>query len=193
MTLRRLVVNQHTRPTQFVAQHVCTNCTGFFDSACYQFYLLRLFHSLPFYQVQLHAYLLLPDRIWLLLTPRTTKSVAALMSAVNKAYAEYFSIRFNRHPRQWRRTHSQRVLASSAEVLECQKLIERTPIELGLVGHAGAWRWSSYGLNAFGGDAGFLARHPVVVKFFRRYSDPGQHYRAYINDTLKPRVEAHVV
>ena len=80
--------------TYFVVLKERTSSTGFYDDACYAFYLLRLMHCLNSYRVKLHAYLLRPKEIWLLITPGTPTGFDSLQRFLNRAYSDYFNNRF---------------------------------------------------------------------------------------------------
>lgn len=180
MPRRKIGTNHHCPNTLLITQATTASTEGFFDNACYEFYLRRLFHSLHYYQVKLHAYALLPDRVWLLVTVHTGDGARALLESVNRAYGEYFNTRFQRQCRMWSSRPRQTSLASDAAVLACHKLVEGEPAYSGCVTNVGQWCWSSYCINAFGARHEFVNRHPAVVSFFRRFGDPGANYRAYV-------------
>lgn len=172
--------NGHAVSTCLIVQEARGKTHHFFDDACYLFYLRRLFHCLNYFQVKLHAYALLPDSIWLLLTPHTRLGASKLVANVNRDYIEYFSARFARHSKPWPRTLRQFPVTAGDAVLVCQKLVESAPVKSGRVQHAGAWHWSSYCDNAFGSNHRFLSRHRAIAGYLSQMSDPGSHYRSYI-------------
>lgn len=181
MPRRKIGINHYNHNTLLMDQATTSSVTGFFDKACYQFYLRRLFNSLHYYQVNLHAYAILPDHVWLLLTARTRCSAGALLASVNRAYAEYFNTRFSRQSTMWSAQPSQVPVTSDAAVLICQKLVESEPAYSGCVTNPGQWCWSSYCVNAFGARHPFVSRHPAFARYCRQSGDPGRHYRAYIS------------
>lgn len=176
----KLCINHHSCHTMLLVQETPSKVEGFFDDACYQFYLRRLFHSLGFFQVTLHAYALLPDQIWLLVTPRTRFAARALLVSVNRAYGEYFNTRFSRRCKPWSSPLHQIPAQTAGEVLVCQKLVECEPLNSGCVQQVGSWRWSSYAINAFGSKHRFVTRHPAVSAFLQQAPDPGSAYREYV-------------
>ena len=177
----KVCYSRHALETCLVVQEASGGTCGFFDAACYQFYLRHLVHCLAYFQITLHAYALLPDRIWLLLTPRSPRAVENLLASVNRTYTAYFNARFSRGTKPWSRPHRQIPVRASAAVLVCQKLVELEPVHSGAVQHAGTWLWSSYSANAFGGRRKFVTRHRAVSGFLQQASDPGSHYRACID------------
>lgn len=172
-----LFPEKHTRLIMVGSQ---SGCDGFFDDACYAYYLRRLHYSLSYFQVQLHAYALLPHNIWLLLTPKTLPGAQGLIQALNKAYTQYYNTRFVRTGQSWSKSYSVYAPQEYGAVLACQKLVEREPVQHNLVQHVGVWRWTSYSANAFGAKPGFLTQHPAISKFLRSDPEPGKRYRAFI-------------
>ncbi len=181
MTTRKMSKEPHSPDALLLMQEARAGVPGFFDRACYDFYLRRVFHSLGFFRVALHAYVLLPERVWLLVTDSTSFGAGALTASVNRAYADYFRIRFSRQYQQWPQQPRQIPVYGEAAVLICQKLIEYEPVASGRAANTGQWNWSSYRTNAFGGRRPFVTRHPAVRKFLAQGNDPGGEYRSYIN------------
>lgn len=185
MIKRKIGKEPHSPDALLLMQEARAGVPGFFDRACYDFYLRRLFHSLSYFQVALHAYVLLPERVWLLVTDRTGFGAGALAASVNNAYADYFRIRFSRRCKQWPPQPRRIPIYGDAAVLTCQKLIEHEPVTSGCADKTGEWCWSSYRTNAFGGKRPFVIRHPAVRKFLEQAIDPGSEYRAYINSGFR--------
>lgn len=150
-------------PTFFVEVTGQVANPGFYDEACFQFYLARLASRLRYYQVALHAFLLLREHVWLLLTAPSPATIDRLIVGVDSTYCEYFNGRFRRStsPRTNRRHY--RCLPCQESVRIGQKYIEREPLRQGLVSHPGQWTWSSYCRNAFGGNTEFLTPHSAFI------------------------------
>jgi len=170
--------------TYFVALEAKSVCHGFYDDACYKFYLLRLFHCLNFYHIKLHAYVLLPDKMWLLVTPGSTAGLRNLLAFVNRAYCNYFNTRFARTIHRWHKNFTEQPILRDSLVMACQRHMESEPVRRGLVAHPGVWRWSSYNSNSFGGGSRFVTKHRAFRQFFQSVSDPGVRYRAYVSNGL---------
>lgn len=160
-----------------------TSCgEGFYDGACYDFYLKRLRHSLNQFQVHLHAYCLLANEIHLLLTPSTPLGLTHLFDSLNSQYADYYNSRFERQTRKrhWRSTSS--LIHGDGLALDCQKYIETLPKCLGLVEHPGAHHWSSYCSNAFCFKSTWLTPHSGYRNFLREKSHSLGAYRDFLED-----------
>ena len=151
-----------------------------FDDACCKFYLARMFNSLQQFHVALHAYCILPDRVCLLLTPRTPKGAFNLLRSVGHQYNVYYRDRFDRQGVVFTERVTSVALQSSQAVLESQKHIERLPLGHALVAHPGIYRWSSYCANAFGAGSPALIRHRAYSEFILRSSTSHAAYRDFI-------------
>lgn len=175
---------QHVAGTYLVLQREGVTGGGFFDTACIRFYHTRLVHRLRYYQSELHAYALLPDTIWLLITARSPRVVDRLLIGVNAAYGEYFNTRFCRATRPWAHYRRCSEITCPDFLPVCQKFIEQAPVRDGIVRHPGEWQWSSYCHNAFGGTAPWLTPHPDVARRFRLTQSDHSRYREFIADSL---------
>lgn len=158
---------------------------GFCDEACYKFYLLRLFHCLNLFQVKLHAYLLLPREVSLLVTPGSPFCLRNLMRTINRSYSEYFNTRFGRAVKVWSDTPRSSLVQEATLALQCQKYIERRPLAESELGHPGIYRWSSYCTNAFGGGFHYLKPLAAYKAFIIETTNPYKAYREYIATPFK--------
>lgn len=166
--------------TYFVVLREKTSVSGFYDDACYQFYLLRLINCLNTYQVKLHAYLLLEKQVWLLLTPGTPTGFDSLLRFLNQSYSDYFNTRFGRSVKVWSDSVVACLIPGNKLVLDCQKFIEREVLRINCISHPGEYRWSSYCANAFSRKNGHLSAHLAYTSFLKGKSDCFTRYREFI-------------
>ena len=166
--------------THFVHIGNAMQTAGFYDDACYQFYQVRLLNCAKSYQVDLHAYVLMKDRILILATPRTGTCLGALIRFLNTSYSRYFSTRFERNLRVWRDSYFSCLLDDRDLVMECQKYIEAAPLSMRLVDHPGAYLWSSYCSNSFGGRQDLLVRHKAFTAYLARRANALADYREFV-------------
>lgn len=149
----------------FILLQASNGTVCFHDGPCYRQYMNRLLNCLAAYQVRLHAYVLMPNEVQLLLTPATPFAIASLMKVVNNAYAQYFNTRFDRCGYLFKALFKSSVMLSQEAVLQCQKYIELAPVRERLVRHPGVYQWSSYCLNAFGGHGKKITPHDQYQQF----------------------------
>lgn len=166
--------------TYFIVIKSNSRMTGFYDGACYHFYLLRLLNCLNNFQVKLHAYILLENSIWLLTTPGTPGGLSSLLKYLNQCYSSYFNNRFGRSTTIWRDLSGFSLVQGNQLVLDCQKFIERAPVQAMMVNHPGEYAWSSYCANSFGGATKYLTPHPAFKLLLQENGNPYKRYRDFI-------------
>ncbi len=167
-------------PTWFLATRSDIQGPALFDEACLDYYQLRLLNSLKVYRVALHAYVLQPDEVWLLLTPELHRSAFAMLDHVHECYSEYFNNRFERKVAVFRGAPREVKIESAELLLDCHKLVESWPLLSGAAKHPGLYRWSSYSANAFGGPPRFLTRHRFFQLHLADGEKPLERYREFI-------------
>jgi putative transposase len=165
---------------------------GFCDDACFNFYLRHLLNSLNVFQLKLHAYLLLPNEVCLLVTPGTPYCVIRLMRSLNRAYSEYFNARFERTVKVWCDIPRCSLIRETKMALECQKYIERRPLASLELDHPGRYRWSSYCANAFGGDSYFLTPLEAYRAMLCENPNPYRSYRDHIATPFAKEFQRHL-
>lgn len=166
-----------------------TPSTGFFDDGCREFYLRRLLNCQNAYQVRLHAYLLLEDRIFLLLTPLTPTGFSSYCRFLNRSYGEYYRIRFARSIAVWQNQPIVLPLPTDKLILDCQKFIERYALSIGSALHPGEYHYSSYCSNAFVLRPKFLQRQQAVRRFIGEETSGLGRYREFVDTPFRREYE----
>lgn len=99
------------------------------------------------YQLDVHAYVLMPNYLHLLATPSHEDSLARVMQSLGRRYTQ----NLNQHRQQVGTIWSGRYLSSLVDpqeyLLVCQKYIELRPIVEGLVSRPEDYPWSSYRIH----------------------------------------------
>lgn len=166
--------------TYFVVLKEKTRFTGFYDDACYEYYLRRLLNCLSIYQVKLHAYLLQAREVWLLLTPGTPTGFDSLLRFLNQSYSDYFNTRFERSAKVWSDSAISCLITGDRLVLDCQKFIESEALRAKTVSHPGEYLWSSYCANSFSRSDRYLTSHPAYRNFLQGKPNCFTQYRDFI-------------
>lgn len=91
----------------------------------------------------LHAWLLLPSRIHLLVTPRTAEALPRVMQALGRQYVRLFNARHRRSGTLWEGRFRSSLVEGARFGLACQQYLEYLPVQLGLVGLPDDHPWSS--------------------------------------------------
>lgn len=153
---------------------------AFFDTACYEFYQVRLLNRARPLNIQLHAYCLLSETVYLMMTPMTPTGLHELLDSLNESYSEYFNLRFQRRRKVWQARTRLHPLPDNAICLDFQKYIERLPVDQNNHVHPGTHPWSSYSRYAFDRVDSHLTMHPRFQRFRRMTGNPMGRYRDFI-------------
>jgi putative transposase len=100
------------------------------------------------FDVDVHAYVLMPNHFHLLLTPRTDQALPQFMQAVGRSYVRYFNNRHGRSGTLWEGRYRCTVLQAEDWLIPTMVSMDLNPVRAGLAQRAADWPWSSYGANA---------------------------------------------
>ena len=182
--------NLYPRKPYFSHIKLKTVTSGFFGNSCKEFYRCRLLCCLNAYQIELHAYLIDAEHIYLLFTPLTPSGYDAFIKFLNKSYSNYYAIRFGCKVQAWQNKPAVRLLPSVKLLLDGQKFIERLPLKNAAYKHPGECTYSSYCSNAFFKNPEYLKRHPSLLAFLGKNRGSLQRYRAFIARPFQESYEA---
>ncbi len=90
-----------------------------------------------------HAYVLMPDHVHLLITPTEEGIAGGLMQRLGRRYVRYFNDRHARSGTLWEGRYRSTVIEPARYLLACYRYIERNPVRAGLVSEAAHYTWSS--------------------------------------------------
>lgn len=135
----------------------------FFTAAEYGYYLEALTRHLSASRCALHAYVLMPNHVHMLLTPARGDSADALMTALASPLWEQRYEAWPVHPARY--------------LLGCMRYIELNPVRAGLDLRAGDYPWSSYGANALGDQNPLVTPHAAYCALGRSPPERRAAYR----------------
>jgi putative transposase len=93
--------------------------------------------------VAVHAYVLLPERVQLLLTPPEGRLLPMLMQRLGRRFSGGFNARHGRRGSPWAGRYRVTVLQAEPYLLDAMRLLEAAPVRAGLVATASDWPASS--------------------------------------------------
>lgn len=111
--------------------------------------------------VALHAWVLLPQGVQLLLTPAATDSLSRFMQAVGRKYTRQFNLRHGRSGTLWEGRYRSTVLQPERYLIPCMVSMDTTPVREGLVTEPQAYAWSSHQHHIGRQPDRRLVAHPV--------------------------------
>jgi putative transposase len=106
----------------------------FADAADCERFLGELGELLPLHKVALHAYVLMPNHVHLLLTPASRAGLSGLMQALGRRYVAWFNRRHGRTGALFEGRFRSSIVESERYLLACSRYIELNPVRAGLVG-----------------------------------------------------------
>lgn len=93
--------------------------------------------------VAIHAHVLLPDRMHLLLTPRRGADISTLMQRLGRRYVGALNVRHGRTGSPWAGRYRSTVLQAEPWLIHAMRLVETSPVLAGLASRADEWSASS--------------------------------------------------
>lgn len=133
--------------------------TIFREDDDYLFYLEVLTRACLKHHCSLHAYVLMPNHVHLLLTPHREQSVGKAVQMLGRYFVQYFNKRYDRKGTLWEGRYKATVIDAEHYLLACSQYIELNPVRCGLVENPDDYIWSSYGHNALGKANALLTPH----------------------------------
>lgn len=116
----------------------------FAEEADYVLFQNLLFEQAREHGAALHAYVLLPDRFHLLLTPTGPDAMGRLMQGVGRRYVRHYNSRAGRSGTLWEGRFRSTVLQPDAWLLDAMAYLDLAPVRAGLAREAAEWPWSSH-------------------------------------------------
>jgi putative transposase len=124
-------------------------------------YLLCMREASYRHQCAIHAYVLMPNHVHLLVTPQATGGVAAMMQDVGRRYVRIFNDEHGRTGTLWEGRYKSSLIDTETYLMTCHRYIELNPVRAGLIADPGSYRWSSHRHYAFGLDDPQISKHPI--------------------------------
>jgi putative transposase len=135
----------------------------FFDAEDAAHYREWLVEAVSEYGCAVHAYVLMPNHVHLLLTPRAADSLPRAMQSLGRRYVRYVNARHGRSGTLWEGRYRAAPI-DDAHLLPCCRYIELNPVRAEIVRQARQHRWSSYRANAEGAEDALLTAHAVQTQ-----------------------------
>jgi putative transposase len=94
-------------------------------------------------RLAIHAYVLMPKHVRLLVTPPSGASIGRAMQSLGRRYVRWFNARYQRRGRLWGGRYRCSVIEAAEYLLDCARFIETEPIRAALTTDAASYPWSS--------------------------------------------------
>ncbi len=106
-------------------------------------YLAHLREAATAANVAVHAFVLLPTQVRLLVTPGKASALGTMLQAAGRRFVAAYNRHHARTGPLWDGRFHATVIDADAHFVECLRFVEAAPVQLELVEHAADWLWSS--------------------------------------------------
>ncbi|MDQ7989077.1 MAG: transposase [Candidatus Dactylopiibacterium sp.] len=128
---------------QLITQRGNNRTAVFLDDEDYAQYLRHLREALRETGVQLHAWVLMPDHVHLLVSADAAPATGQVMQRLGRRYVRWFNDRHGRSGTLWEGRYRSTALEPDAWLLAASRYVELNPVRSGLVGSPEHHPWSS--------------------------------------------------
>ncbi len=146
---------------QHIVQRAIDGRRLFVDADDYALFVDLLEEAVRVHALELHAYVLLPDEVRLLGTPRQAESTARVMQAIGRRFVPHMNRRTSRSGPLWDRRYRSTLIDADEYLIASMRHIERKPVAAALVDAPSEWRWSSYGHHVGLEQQTLIRDHPL--------------------------------
>jgi putative transposase len=150
-------------------------------------YLALLEEHAAIHECGVHAYVLMPNHVHLLVTPARDRCVSRMMKAVGERYVRAFNKRHKRTGTLWEGRFKSSIVDSEKYLFTLYRYIELNPVRAGIVSHPSAYPWSSHAANAGGAPSDLVTPHPLYLSFAEDPQERGRSYRAMFGSDLSEK------
>lgn len=132
------------------------------DAADTDTYLAYLREAATAAGVALHAFVLLPTQVRLLVTPNNDSALGMMLQATGRRFVSAYNRRHRRSGTLWDGRFHATVVDAEPHFVECLRFVESAPVQMGLVEQADHWPWSSAAHHTGRRVVAGLAEHPLL-------------------------------
>jgi putative transposase len=134
----------------------------FRDAADCERYLALVAELAPALGIALHAYVLMPNHVHLLITPGEAPALSRFMQALGRRYVQWFNTRHARTGTLWEGRFRASIVQSERYLFACARYIELNPVRAALCSEPTGYRWSSHAHHAGLRTDPLISEHPLI-------------------------------
>ena len=143
----------------------------------YRTCLLYLEQAADKYGCLVHAYVLMPNHMHLLVTPSDRSGVGRMVQLLARQYVQYFNQRHDRTGTLWEGRYKSALVDGNNYALDCYCYIEKNPQRNGLSESPADYPWSSYRCNAMGASDSLVTPCEAYVALGNDDNERQQRYQ----------------
>ncbi|MFM9437620.1 putative transposase [Janthinobacterium sp. CG_23.3] len=133
----------------------------FIDSADHLAFLGWLRTAAKTFKVAVHAYVLMPDQLHLLVSPSDEGGLGQMMQWLGRYYVPYFNQKYERSGALWQGRYKTSVIDPENFFLTCSRYLEFAPVSAALAPRPLDYAWSSYAHHAGVRPDPIITDHPL--------------------------------
>ena len=157
----------------------------FFVEEDYKRYLHVLHEAALAHDCSIHAYVLMPNHVHLLVTPGTHRSIPHVMQTLGRRYVQTLNRKYERTGTLWEGRYRASLVDSEAYLLTCYRYIELNPVRAGLSSSPERYHYSSYRCNALGQHDPIVTPHANYLALADRPEACRAAYRELFAEVLQ--------
>ena len=169
-----------------ITQRGVNRCAVFLDSDDRAHYLSLLSSVSKDHGVDIHAYVLMGNHVHLLLTPRATGSVSAVMRRLGQCYVQAFNRKYGRTGTLWEGRFKSCLVDTEAYLLTVYRYIELNPVRAALADAPERYFWSSAQGNLGIRMDHVLTPHPVFLALSAESAKRAEIYASLLKQGTGP-------
>ena len=132
----------------------------------------------------IHAYVLMPNHVHLLVTPQDEYSLPKTMQSLGRQFVRYVNWVYGRSGTLWEGRYRAALIDPDTCFLACARYIEENPLRAKLTQHPRDYDWSSYRANALGNNDALVQAHPAYLALGADSLERQRAYEALFSGTL---------
>ncbi|MES2538133.1 MAG: transposase [Pseudomonadota bacterium] len=164
----------------------------FRDASDYQAFSGWLREAAKQFKVAIHAYVLLPTHLNLLVTPSDETGLGRMMQWVGRQYVPYFNKKVGRSGTLWQGRYKATVIDAERYLMICSRYIECSPVYAGIVGNAAEYPFSSCAHHVGLKSDPLITDHPLYWALGNTPFEREAAFRQLIEQELSPEEMATV-
>ncbi|MDC8757983.1 transposase [Janthinobacterium fluminis] len=133
----------------------------FYDAADYVAFLGWLRTAAKTFKVAVHAYVLMPEQLHLLVSPADAGGLGQMMQWLGRYYVPYFNQKYQRSGTLWQGRYKTSLIDPENYLLSCSRYLEFTPVGAGLAARPLDYAWSSYAHHVGVRPDPIITDHPL--------------------------------
>lgn len=177
---------------QHIVQVGHNGLSCFFDDEDYEFYLQSLKSAAEQYNVNVHAYVLLPNMIQIVATPKMANGVSSLMQSLGRRYVQYVNHRYKRSGTLWDGRYKSSLIDSASYLLSCYRYVELKPMYKGLCDSLNDYPWSSFRHHAGLEHSQLIVDHRLYDALGETRVERCQEYRRLFRYDFDQRLSQYI-